>query len=333
MSTVRSRNGGSDTEEAPVLQRSCELRLELGAEHSDVADEQRSTGGQLDEPRLPRDGAAERTALVTEQLDVEHALGEQRAVRLDDRAGAPRETMNRPREETFARSRLAGDEHRRIRRRDALEQREHRVHRRVLRHDLGRRVRARETGLEISVLPRQLVLLPRAADQYIDLGHPIRFGQVVVRAELHRRDRGFDGAVAGDDDDLGRLGFGAQLAQHLEPVHLRHHDVDDGDVIGFVAERLKRRLAVADARHLVAAASQKCAEDLREILFIFGHEHANAAARLRVSRRALERRPVGSRAAARHSSPPPAGRRMRNTLPSPTVLSTSMRPPCSVTIA
>jgi hypothetical protein len=55
---------------------------------------------------------AERAALVTEQLYGEHALGEQRAVRLDDRTGAPRQTMDRPREETLARSRLAGDEHR-----------------------------------------------------------------------------------------------------------------------------------------------------------------------------------------------------------------------------
>jgi hypothetical protein len=113
-------------------------------------------------------------------------------------------------------------------------------------------------------------------------------------------------------------------------VHLRHHDVDDRDVVGFVAKRLKRRLAVADARHLMPSASQEGAEDLREILFVFRHQHPDAAARLRVNRRPLERRPVWGRA-ARHLSP--AGRRIRNTLPSPTVLSTSMRPPCSVTIA
>ena len=58
----------------------------LALEHPDLVDEQRAAGRQLDEPRLARDGAAERAALVAEQLDVQHALGEHRAVRLDDRA-------------------------------------------------------------------------------------------------------------------------------------------------------------------------------------------------------------------------------------------------------
>ena len=203
------------------------------------------------------------------------------------------------------------------------------MHRRVLRDDLGRRVDAREARLQISVLARELVLLPRAAHEHVDLGHAIRLGHVVVRAELHRGDRRFDGAVAGDDDDLRRIGLGAQLAQRLEPVHLRHHDVDERDVERFVAQRLERRLAVArrtrpggrgraGTRRGSARDSPRPPRRAREC--------GSAACR----RGPLDR-PVGSRGAAHHL--PPAGRRMRNTLPSPTTLSTSMRPPCSVTIA
>ena len=128
-------------------------------------------------------------------------------------------------------------------------------------------------------------------------------------------------AVAGDDDDLRRIGLGAQLLERLEAVHLRHHDVEQRDVEGLVAQRLNRRLAVADAHDVMAAAAQKRRENLREILFVFGDEHANAA---RGRGRGVHRR-------VDHAAF--AGKRMRKTLPSPTALSTSMRPPCSVTIA
>ena len=159
-------------------------------------------------PALRATAPRERAALVAEQLDIQHALGEHGAVRLDHRTDASRQTMNRAREQRLARARLAGDQHRRIGRRDALEQREHRVHRRVLRDDFGRRVDARQPRLQIAILARELMLLPRAPHEDVDLGHAIRLRHVVVRAELHRVDRRLDRAVAGDDDDLRRIGLG-----------------------------------------------------------------------------------------------------------------------------
>ncbi len=71
-------------------------------------------------------------------------------------------------------------------------QRQHRVHRRVLRDDFGRRVDARQPRLQIPVLARELMLLPRAAHEHVDLGHAIRLRHVVVGAELHGVDRRLD---------------------------------------------------------------------------------------------------------------------------------------------
>src|SRR5205823_11980883 len=102
------------------------------------------------------------------------------------------------------RPRLAGDEYRRIARRDARDHLEDRLERRVLRLDLHRAADALELGLEQDVLAREATLLPRATHEHVDLGHPVRFGLVVVRAELHGTDRRLDGAVARDDDDLRR---------------------------------------------------------------------------------------------------------------------------------
>ena len=133
-------------------------------------------------------------------------------------------------------------------RRHALDQREHRLHRRVLRHDLRRCLDARQPRLQQRVLARELVLLPRAPHQHVDLRHAIRLGEVVVGAELHRVDRRLDGAVAGDDDDFRRRQLVADLPQHLEPVHLRHHDVEQRHVERLGAQRIERGAAVAVAR-------------------------------------------------------------------------------------
>src|SRR6185437_3925088 len=160
----------------------------------------------------------------------------------------------------------------------------------------------------------QLMLLPGAAHEHVDLGHAVRLGEIVVGAELHRRDRRLDGAVAGDDDDFRRVGLRAERLERFEAVHLRHHDVDQGDVERLVAHGLERRLAVADADHVMAAPAEEGGENLREVLFVLAHEDAYASTIWMVDH------------AAR------IGKRTRNTLPSPTTLSTSMRPPCSVMI-
>ena len=164
------------------------------------------------------------------------------------------------------------------RRRHAAEQRQHRVHRRVLRDDFRRRVDARQPRLEIAILARELMLLPRAPHQHVDLGHAVRLRHVVVRAELHRGDRRLDGAVAGDDDDLRRIGLGAQMLERLETVHLRHDDVDSATSNASSRIACSAALPVAHAHDVMAAAAQERAQDLREILLVFGDENANAAA-------------------------------------------------------
>ena len=165
--------------------------------------------------------------------------------------------MQHVRDELLPRARLAGDEHRRVARRDARDHLEHRLERRVLRLDLRGAADALELRLQQHVLARQPTLLPRATHEHVDLRHAIRLRHVVVRAELHRADRRLDGAVAGDDDDLRRIGFGAHLLQHLEPVELGHHDVEQRDVVRFGAQRLERGATVGDGVHGVAAAARK----------------------------------------------------------------------------
>ena len=67
----------ADAEEASVLQRARELRLELGARASPTSSMNSVPfAASSISPAFRVDGTAERAALVAEQLDVEHALGE-----------------------------------------------------------------------------------------------------------------------------------------------------------------------------------------------------------------------------------------------------------------
>jgi hypothetical protein len=59
-------------------------------------------------------------------------------------------------------------------------------------------------------------------------------------------------AVPGDDDDLGTVGLVAELSQDLEPVEVRHDDVEQRHIKGFGAQRLDGRAAVATGGDVVA---------------------------------------------------------------------------------
>ena len=292
----------------------------------------------LEEARLSHRGAAEGAALVSEELRLHHVLGERRTIEIDERPDASRQAMYGAGDELFPRAGLADDEHRRVAHRCALDDRQDRTHWRVLRDDLGSAVHPRQPRVQVLILLGELALLPGPPNEYVDLGHPVRLRHVVVGAELHRRDGGLDGPVAGNDDDLGGVGLLAHLTQNLEAVHLRHHDVEEGDVEALGTECLERGATVRDRGDLMSSAREEAREDLTEVLFILGDEDANATL-FRHRRLGGYRR--GDRARVRRSGDGhtatcsgwlvAAGSTIRKTLPLPTTLSTSMRPEFSAT--
>jgi hypothetical protein len=233
-------------------------------------------GRQLEEPELLRVRAREGALLVAEQLALQHALGDGRAVDVHERPAAPREAMKGARNQLLARPAVARDEHGRVALRHALNEREHGTHGGVLGDDLRHPVLAREPVVEQCVLLRELLLLPGPAHEHVDLGHAVRLRQVVVGSEPNGADRRLDGAVAGDDDDLRWGGLGAQLSQHLQAVQLGHHDVQERDVERLRPERVERRATVVGGRDRVPAADQELVEELGEVGFVLGDEDFDA---------------------------------------------------------
>ncbi len=132
--------------------------------------------------------------------------------------------------ELFAGTTLATYEHRAVGASDLSCQFEHRLHRGARRDDLWELFPARQSCLEAQVLQGEAALFVRTPDHDVELGDAARLREVVVGAELHRRDRRFDRSVAGDDDDLrGRVEVHG-LAQDPDPVQLWHHQIDERHV-------------------------------------------------------------------------------------------------------
>ena len=72
-----------------------------------------------------------------------------------------------------------------------------------------------------------------------------RFVQVVVGAFFDRLDRGFDGALRGQDHDGVVPAIVLERAQQLETTHARHHQVADDDVRAEDGNALERLFSVA----------------------------------------------------------------------------------------
>ena len=70
-----------------------------------------------------------------------------------------------------------------------------------------------------------------------------RFGDVVVSAEFHGLDGGFDRAMPGHQRDLAARQQLLHLFQELESRHVRHDHVGENHVGGLLFEQRERRIA------------------------------------------------------------------------------------------
>src|SRR5262249_58982176 len=119
----------------------------------------RALVGQLEPPRPARHRAGERALLVAEQLALQDARRQRRAVHLHERAGFARAVdVDRVRDELLARPRLAAQEHRRRRGRDLLDLGEHLAQRAGLADDRAELERSVDLAVEVAGVLAELLL-------------------------------------------------------------------------------------------------------------------------------------------------------------------------------
>ncbi len=87
--------------------------------------------------------------------------------------------------QVFSHAALAADQHRHVRRRHSLHQRQHRLHLFALRHDVGVFVAPPERLAQGTVFFAQLVRVEFLANHEHQLSERKRFQHVVARASLH----------------------------------------------------------------------------------------------------------------------------------------------------
>ena len=101
-----------------------------------------------------------------------------------------------------------------------------------------------------------------------------RFGQVVVAAGLEAAHAVLGGALHRQEQH-GRLdAVAAQLRAELDPVHARHHDVEDGEIVWLGAQARESRSAVVRDVGAVALGLEVLADAGREVLFVVDDEYA-----------------------------------------------------------
>src|ERR1700693_5396933 len=104
-------------------------------------------------------------------------------------------------------------------------------------------------------------------------------------------------------------------AQDFETVHVGHHDIQDHHVVRIFLDFAQRLAAVLHGLDLALVALENAQAAFDDDLLVVGDQNSRAHATL----------PLALRSGTADGGV--SGRRTRNVDPSPTLLSTSMRPP------
>src|SRR5262252_5587105 len=213
-----------------VLQNAEVLHLESGAHLRDLVEEDGAAVSQLEEARLALVRAGERALLVAEELALHQRLGDGRAVDGDERPLAPiAHLMIGPGDQLFARSRLAGDQHRGVAGPGQLDQSIDLLHRRARAQDGPKTTTLPKLPAQERHLALDFPALHRLVEEDPEAPRVHRLGQVVVGPLAHGRHRRLHRRVTGKQNDHGvRVDFVERL-QERDPVQGRHHQIGDDD--------------------------------------------------------------------------------------------------------
>ena len=155
----------ADALDLAALQHAQQLRLLRQRHVADLVEEERAPVGELEAADAIGLRVGERALHVAEQLALEHALREPAHVHGDERlAGARARRVQPARDELLAGAVLAGDEHVRVRRADALHEAQHGLHRRAVGDDLDLRRRVAAERAVLALEPLRAAQRPAQLD-------------------------------------------------------------------------------------------------------------------------------------------------------------------------
>jgi len=155
---------------------------------------------------------------------------------------------------------------------DPLDQLVDRLHRVRAADEVVKAVAVLELALELLDAAPQLELLGDLPGHPQQLVLVERLRDVVVGPLPHHVHGVLDGAEARQDDDLGGRVPLLDVAEQLQPVHLRHAQVGDHKVEGLGVEEPGRGLAVGGHFHLEAIIGERPGEALADDRLVVHHQ-------------------------------------------------------------
>ena len=222
--------GRADAHEDAGFEHAQQLDLQVRRHLGDLVEEQRAAVRALEETLMLPFCAREAALLVPEQLAFDQVGGDRTAVDGDERAiAAPAEVMHGARDELFAGSALAGDEHAECRAGHPRDLLVHRLHRRRAAPqvaELPAVFPARAHGRDFRLQRRRP---HHAREDAAQLFRVDRLDQVVGGTDPQRLDRRFEARVPGDQHDLGLRGE-VGIVEQAHAVAVRQLEVEQHDV-------------------------------------------------------------------------------------------------------
>ncbi len=225
----------ADRLDVAALEDAQHLGLRPRREVADLVEEDRAAVGGDELADLLAHRAGEAPLLVAEELRLDQLFGDRRAVDADEWLVAPRRAVvDGARHELLAGAALARDQHRGGSRRRALDRLAQAAHGRRASHQ---RLHAalRDGAPLLAGVPTQAPGFDRVAQREQNPVALERFLEEVEGAAAGRFDRGRHVGVAADHQHRHVVAALAQLPQGLEPVHLRHPEVEQHRVRRAVA--------------------------------------------------------------------------------------------------
>src|SRR5437016_7795896 len=264
------RVGGADALDLAVLEHAQQLHLHAERQLADLVEEDGAPVRRLEEALAVAVGAGEGAAQVPEELALEERGGERGAVADDEGAVAKRrEAVQRAGHQLLAGAALAGHQRRRGVAGQTLDEGEDLEHALRAGDDALERDPALQALLQDAGAVLELALLEDGLEHTPEAPEVDRLLDVVRAPELDRLDGIRHRRVGAHEHGLD-VGIALlQMAEQLEPAHVRHADVGEDHVDRLLVEHLQRGRRAVGHFHVEAPLGEEDLEDLPDVRIVF----------------------------------------------------------------
>ena len=227
----------------------------------------------LEKSALVGYGPGERALLVPEQFRLEQILRQRAAIDGDERMMLAVAVEVQPtRDQLLAGAAFALDQHGAVGVGDLVDEVVNELHFSARADDVFEAIPVLEFLAEVNVLAQRRLVIERALHRHLQLVDLKRLRHVIIRAHLHRLDRGLHRGVGRDQNDGGLPVMLADVTQDIEARHRFHFNVGDHNLRADRIELLDGFRRGVERENLMAFFAAERHDDLHHGRFIVDND-------------------------------------------------------------